>query len=60
MLENRTENVKLYGFSPEKETLLEDFAEVADMIDAVPLPEAIYNAYRATFRTLKMDRTPSS
>lgn len=55
-LENRTENVKLYGFSPEKETLLEDFAEVADMIDAVPLPEAIYNAYRATFRTLKLDK----
>jgi len=55
-LENRTENVKLYGFSPEKETLLEDFAEVAEMIDAVPLPEAIYNAYRATFLTLKLDK----
>jgi len=26
------------------------------MIDAVPLPEAIYNAYRATFRTLKLDK----
>ena len=25
-------------------------------IDAVPLPDAIYNAYRATFRTLKLDK----
>lgn len=53
-----TENIKLYAFSPEKETLLEDFAEVAERIDAVPLPEAIYNAYRATFRTLKLDKKP--
>lgn len=54
--ENRIGKVKLYGFSPEKETLIEDFAEVEDLIDAVPLPEAIYNAYRATFRLLKLDR----
>lgn len=53
-----TEKVKLYAFSPEKETLLEDFYEVEDKIDAVPLPEAIYNAYRATFRTLKLDKKP--
>lgn len=53
-----TEKVKLYAFSPEKETLLEDFYEVVDKIDAVPLPEAIYNAYRATFRTLKLDKKP--
>ncbi len=53
-----SENIKLYAFSPEKETLLEDFAEVAERIDAVPLPEAIYNAYRATFRTLKLDKKP--
>jgi len=53
-----SETIKLYAFSPEKETLLEDFAEVADKIDAVPLPEAIYNAYRATFRTLKLDKKP--
>lgn len=50
--------VKLYAFSPEKETLLEDFYDVQDKIDAVPLPEAIYNAYRATFRTLKLDKKP--
>jgi len=55
-LENRTEKVKLYGFSPEKETLIEDFAEVEELIDAVPLPESIYNAYRATFRMLKLDK----
>ncbi|MEI7526798.1 MAG: site-specific DNA-methyltransferase, partial [Mariniphaga sp.] len=53
-----SEKIKLYAFSPEKETLLEDFAEVAESIDAVPLPEAIYNAYRATFRTLKLDKKP--
>lgn len=53
-----SEKVKLYAFSPEKETLLEDFYEVKDKIDAVPLPEAIYNAYRATFRTLKLDKKP--
>jgi adenine-specific DNA-methyltransferase len=55
---NTSEKVKLYAFSPEKETLLEDFYEVKDKIDAVPLPEAIYNAYRATFRTLKLDKKP--
>ena len=53
LLEGR---IKLYAFSPEKETLAADFAEVADKIDALPLPEAIYNAYRATFRTLRLDR----
>ncbi len=51
-----TTPIKLYAFSPEKDTLAEDFAEVADRIEAVPLPEAIYNAYRATFKTLKIDR----
>jgi adenine-specific DNA-methyltransferase len=29
---------------------------VADRIDAVPLPDAIYNAYRATFRAIKLDK----
>jgi adenine-specific DNA-methyltransferase len=48
--------IKIYGFSPEKETLVEDFQEVAEKIDAVPLPEAIYNAYRATFKILKLDK----
>lgn len=51
-----TEKVKLYAFSPEKETLMDDFYEVQDKIAAVPLPEAIYNAYRATFRTLKLEK----
>ncbi|WP_295667875.1 DNA methyltransferase [uncultured Mucilaginibacter sp.] len=48
--------IKLYAFSPEKETLAADFADVADKIEALPLPDAIYNAYRATFRTLRLDR----
>jgi adenine-specific DNA-methyltransferase len=51
-----SEKIKLYSFSPEKETIIADFSEVADKIDAVPLPEAIYNAYKATFRLLKLDR----
>jgi adenine-specific DNA-methyltransferase len=50
------QRIKLYAFSPEKETLAADFADVADKIDALPLPDAIYNAYRATFRTLQLDR----
>lgn len=56
-LSELSEPVRLYAFSPEKETLAEDFWEVTDKIDAVPLPEAIYNAYKATFRTLKLDRS---
>ena len=50
------QKIKLYAFSPEKEILAEDFDEVADKIEALPLPEAIYNAYRKTFRLLKLDR----
>jgi len=57
-LDNLTGKIRLYGFSPEKETLTEDFIEVAGKIDAVPLPDAIYNAYRATFRTIKLDKKP--
>lgn len=53
-----TEKVRLYVFSPEKETLLEEFQDIEDQIIAVPLPEAIYNAYRATFKTLKLDKKP--
>ena len=50
------EKIKLYAFSPEKETIEEDFISVADKIEAVPLPDSIYNAYIATFRTLKLDK----
>ena len=55
-LNNLKEKVLLYAFSPEKESLVADFIEVEDKIEAVPLPDAIYNAYRATFKTLKLDR----
>ncbi len=51
-----SEPVKLYAFSPEKETLAEEFTEVADKIDPIPFPDAIYNAFRATIRTLKLDK----
>ena len=53
-----SEKVKIYAFSTEPEVLADDFYEVADRISAVPLPDAIYNAYRATFRTLKLDKKP--
>lgn len=53
-----TEKVRLFGFSPEKETLLEELRDIEDKIIVAPLPEAIYNAYRATFKTLKLDKKP--
>ena len=51
-----SEKVRVYAFSPETETLAEDFYPVADKINAVPLPDAIYNAYRATFKSLKLEK----
>ena len=51
-----TEKVRVYAFSPETEVLVEDFYAVADKINAVPLPDAIYNAYRATFKTLRLEK----
>lgn len=50
------EKIRMYAFSDEKEVLLDDFYDVAERIMAVPLPDAIYNAYRATFRKLGFDR----
>jgi len=55
-----TEKIKLYAFSPEKDSIEEDFFAVADKIAAVPLPDSIYNAYRATFRTLKLNSKPAA
>ncbi len=51
-----SERVKVYGFSPEREVLEDDFEKVLEKIEAIPLPEAIYNAYRATFKLLDLDR----
>jgi adenine-specific DNA-methyltransferase len=53
---NLKEKVRVYAFSPETEVLVDDFYSVADKITAVPLPDAIYNAYRATFKTLKLEK----
>lgn len=50
------EKIRMYAFSEEQEVLLDEFYDVAGRIMAVPLPDAIYNAYRATFRTLGFDR----
>ncbi len=51
--------VKLYGFSPEIEVLLEDFFSVKDRVHAVPLPDAIYNAYRSTFKSINLGKRKS-
>ncbi len=59
-LKTATEKIRVYAFSPEADVLAEDFYEVKDKVNTVPLPDAIYNAYRATFKTLKLDRkTPA-
>lgn len=55
-LTNTTEKVRLYAFSPEKEVLAEEFYEVAEKVEVVPLPEAIYNAYLSTIKALKLDK----
>jgi adenine-specific DNA-methyltransferase len=51
-----TQKIKVYGFSPEKDTLVEEFYGVQDRIEAIPLPDAIYNAYKATFRIIGLDK----
>lgn len=55
-LTNTTEKVRLYAFSPEKEVLAEEFYEVTEKVEVVPLPEAIYNAYLSTIKALKLDK----
>ena len=51
-----TEKVKVYAFNPTKDSIEDDFFKVADKIVAVPLPDSIYNAYLATFRSLKINK----
>ena len=55
-LTHTTEKVRLYAFSPEKEVLAEEFYEVIEKVEVVPLPEAIYNAYLSTIKALKLDK----
>lgn len=55
-----TEKVKIYAFSPEKDSIEDDFFTVQDKIETVPLPDSIYNAYRATFRTLKLSQNQAA
>ena len=50
------EKVKVYSFSPEKETIDEEFISIIDKIESVPLPESIYNTYKQCFRAIKLDR----
>lgn len=54
-----SKKIKLYGFSPEKDTLVEEFYGVQDRIEAIPLPDAIYNAYKATFKIIGLDKKQS-
>lgn len=55
-LPETNEKIKLYAFGEEKEILLDAFYDVSERLEAVPLPDSIYNAYRATFRSLKLER----
>ena len=50
------ERVKIYSFSPEKETIEEEFRAISDQIDAVALPDSIYNAYKQCFRTIELHK----
>jgi len=51
-----TEKVKIYAFSPEKDSIEDDFFAVQDKIETVPLPDSIYNAYVATFRNITLSQ----
>ena len=51
-----SEKVKVYAFNPTKDAIEDDFFKVGDKIVAVPLPDSIYNAYLATFRSLKLNQ----
>lgn len=53
------EKVKIYSFSPEKETIEEEFRAISDQIDAVALPDSIYNAYKQCFRTIDLHKNQS-
>src|SRR5690606_37952078 len=55
-----TKKVKIYAFSPEKDSIEDDFFAVQDKIETVPLPDSIYNAFRATFRTLKLSQNQAA
>ena len=50
------EKVKIYSFSPEKETIEEEFRAISDQIDAVALPDSIYNAYKQCFKTIDLHK----
>ncbi len=51
-----SKKIRFYAFSPTSEAIYEEFWEVEDYISVVPLPEVIYNAYKATFRDLKLEK----
>jgi len=60
MIKDLVGKVRLYAFSPEAEVLLEDFYDVKEKVTAVPLPDAIYNAYRATFKSMGLGKREST
>lgn len=55
-----TEKVKIYAFSPEKDSIEDDFFAVQDKIETVPLPDSIYNAYVATFRNITLNQNQAA
>ena len=48
-----SEKIRVYAFSSGKDNLEAELIDVADKIEAVPLPDAITNAYNACFKVLK-------
>jgi len=56
-LSNLEEKIQIYAFSPESDVLIGELVEVADKINAIPLPDSIYNAYRSTFKEIDLKRT---
>ena len=51
-LKGLREKVRLYAFSPEKEQLIEEFYQVRNKIEAIPIPSAIHNVYINTVRNM--------
>ena len=48
-----SQKIRVYAFSSGKDSLEAELIDVADKIEAVPLPDAIANAYNACFRVLR-------
>jgi adenine-specific DNA-methyltransferase len=48
--------IRIYAFAPSQDSLAFEFNELANRVDVVPLPEAIYNAYRNSFKAIDLGK----